>query len=206
MLEGCIRALRAPKIATILFALVGLLVLPGCWVRSISGLYDAGLFESDKDQIFDPGLLGTWGISLDKCSTTVTISAEGKEYRWLTSSVGEGCDKDGQDKSYSDAILFKLDEHQFLDLTARPEDVCEMCMRVHWILLIRQEKDAFTLTPIDSDWLKDAEQRKTVTLATLPNDTDTVTASPKELKRFCRKYADNTAVFKPDSNFTFKRK
>lgn len=93
-----------------------------------------------------------------------------------------------------------------MDLTARPEDVCEMCLRVHWIFLVRQEKDSFTLTTIDSDWLKEAEHKKAVTLATLPNDTDTLTASPKELKEFCRKYAGDSAVFKPDPNFTFKRK
>lgn len=90
LLSGHGRSLFTVKISAIFLTMAGLLVLPGCWVQSINGLYDAGLFASDKDQFFDSGLLGTWSTKLDKCSTTVTISAEGKEYQWLTSSEGEG--------------------------------------------------------------------------------------------------------------------
>ena len=192
------------RIVAVVLALAGLLVLPGCWVQSIHGLSESGWFNSDKDQVSDPVLLGTWAITLDKCAITLSVTAEDKGYSWQTTGVGEGCDKDSAD--YYEAQLFKLDDHQFLDLTARPADVCGTCRAIHWIFLIQIEKDSFTLTPIDSDWLKNAEEEKTVTLATLQGDTDTITASPKELKTFCRKYADDKEAFKPIPGFTFKRR
>lgn len=80
-----------------------------------------------------------------------------------------------------------------------------MCVAVHWIFLTQIDKDSFSLVPIDSDWLKKAVEQKTVALATLSGDSDTVTASAKELKAFCREYADDKEVFKPIPEFTFKR-
>ncbi|MGB8470373.1 MAG: hypothetical protein WCD71_09455, partial [Candidatus Sulfotelmatobacter sp.] len=56
-----------------------------------------------------------------------------------------------------------------------------------------------TIIPIDSDWLKKAIAAKTVTLATMPDDSDTLVASTKDLKAFCRKYAGDKEVFRPDS-------
>lgn len=194
------------RMAGVLLVFAGLLVLPACWVKSINGLREGGVFGSDKDQTFDAGLLGTWETTVDKCSTALAITADGKGYHWKTTSSGEECEQDQGDTAYYDAELFKLGDHEFLDLTARPEDVCEMCVAVHWIFLAEIDKDSFSLTPIDSDWLKKAEERKVVTLATLRDDTDTVTASAAELKVFCRKYSDDKAVFKPPPNIGFKRK
>jgi hypothetical protein len=84
------------------------------------------------------------------------------------------------------------------------DDVCDMCLAKHDILLVKFDKTTLSFTPIDSDWLKTSLQAKTVTLATVAGDTDTITASSKELKAFCRRFAENTEVFK--STFTFKRK
>jgi len=185
--------------------LASFLALPACWVKSVNGLREGGLFQPDKDQTFDAALLGTWKATVDECSITLGITADRKEYHWKTTSVGKECDNDKGDKAYYDAELFKLDDHEFLDLTARSEDVCKMCVAIHWILLVQIEKGSLSLTPIDSDWLKKAEERRAIELATLPGDTDTITASPQELKAFCRKYADDKAVFKPPANITFKK-
>jgi hypothetical protein len=80
-----------------------------------------------------------------------------------------------------------------------------MCLPIHWIFLARLDKDLLSLTPIDSDWLKKALEQGVVTLATMPGDTDTLVASPKDLKAFCRKYADNNQAFAPSPNLVFKR-
>jgi len=197
---------RVFRLAGILLALVGLLMLPACWVTSINGLSEQGLSGSDQDQIFDPSLVGSWGTTSDNCAITLVITAKNKDYEWQTTSVGEGCDEDKPPKSYYEAQVFKLDNHQFLDLTARRADVCDMCTAVHGIFLIQLDKDSFSLAAIDSDWLKNGLEQKTVTLATMPDDTDTLTASPKDLKAFCRKYADDKEAFKPIPNLTFKRK
>lgn len=133
---------------------------------------------------------------------TLTITAQEKIYAWEMISVGKGCDP----KTYYEARLFRLDNHQFLDLTARPDDVCSACVAVHWILLVQLDRDSFTLAAIDSDWLKKGLEQKTGMLATVPDDTDMLTASAKDLKAFCRKYADDKEAFKPIPDFTFKRK
>ena len=99
----------------------------------------------------------------------------------------------------------KLDTYNFLDVSAMPSDVCETCLAKHTIYQVRIDKDSFSLIPIDSDWLKNALEQKSVQLATLPEDSDMLTASTKELKAFCRKYADNLDAFKA-IGLTFKRK
>ena len=81
-----------------------------------------------------------------------------------------------------------------------------MCVAKHSVLLTRFDKATLSLSPVDSDWLKRSLTAKTVSLATLAGDTDTITASSKDLKAFCRKFAENTEVFKPESTSTFKRK
>lgn len=84
--------------------------------------------------------------------------------------------------------------------------VCDMCAARHDILLVKFDKATLTFTPIDSDWLKKSIEAKTVTLSTVAGDTDTITASSKDLKAFCRQFADDKAAFKPDSMFGFHRK
>lgn len=190
-----------------ILALAALLVLPACWVRSINGLDESGFaaIHADPDLSFDPALLGSWSGTSDDCSITLTITADEKRYKWEMIAVGERCDQD-KPKVYYEAQLFKLGGHDFLDVTARSEDVCEACVAVHWIFLTQLEKDSFSLAAIDSDWLKKAVQQKAVVLTTLPGDSDTLTGSAKELKAFCRKYGSDKGVFKPVPDFTFKRK
>jgi hypothetical protein len=206
LLSGSVRALLSVRIAAVLFALAGLLVLPGCWVQSINGLSEAEFLGTDKDQVYDPGLLGAWTNKSDDCQTTLEVTAEGKDYHWQMTGVGESCDKGKGDPAYYEAELFKLDDHRYLDLTASSNDVCQACIAVHWIFKIDVQKDSFSLVPIDSDWLKKAEKEKTVTLATAHGNYDTLTASPKELKEFVRRYADDGEVFPPRPDLTFQKK
>ncbi len=93
----------------------------------------------------------------------------------------------------------KLDAYYFLDMSPVAEDVCDMCIAKHNISITRFDKTTLSITPIDSDWLKKSLAAKTVTLATLGGDTDTITASTKDLKAFCLKYAKDKNVFEPKS-------
>jgi hypothetical protein len=209
VLFGSIQSHPTVRISAIFLALVGLLVLPGCWVRSVNGLSEAEFFGStDKDQTFDSGLLGMWTATSEDCVTTLNVTSEVKEYHWKMTTGGKGCDNDiaESETDYYEGELFKLDDHKFLDLTARTEDVCRACVAVHWIFKINMQNDSLDLAPIDGEWLEKAEKERTVTLATAHGDHDTLTASPKELKEFCRKYADDGNVFKPSADYTFKRK
>ena len=75
-----------------------------------------------------------------------------------------------------------------------------------WILKFEGTHGSFRLSPIASEWLEKSEKEKTVTLGTVHGNPYILTASPKELKAFCRKYANDESVFKPSPDFTFERK
>lgn len=184
-------------VATVL-ALAGLLVLPGCWVTSINPLYEEDISGKDPDVVFDQSLVGSWVEVGDKCPAPLTITAKDGVYDLQSAGKGEGC-RDSLSPSHFQARLVKLDAHYFLDISPTAEDVCDMCIARHNILLVEFDKTALTITPIDSDWLKKAIAAKTVTLATMPDDSDTLIASTRDMKAFCRKYAGNKEVFRPDS-------
>jgi hypothetical protein len=133
----------------------------------------------------------------------LTIAAKDQIYDLRGVEQGEGC---SQDKSHRQARLVKLDAHYFLDVSPMDDAVCDMCAARHDILLVKFDKATLSLTPIDSDWLKKSIEAKTVTLSTVAGDTDTITASSKDLRAFCRQFADNREAFKPESTFGFKRK
>lgn len=193
---------------SIALVLTALLVLPGCWVTSINGLYEQESLDNphnDPDLVFDPSLIGSWSLTEDKCTTLLTIAAKDEIYDLQSTGKGEGCTDSDKPSRYQ-ARLVKLDTYYFLDVSPMKDDVCNMCLAKHNIFLAKFDKATLSLAPIDSDWLKKSLTAKTVALATLAGDTDTITASPKELKAFCRKFAENTDVFKPESTSTFKRK
>jgi hypothetical protein len=126
---------------------------------------------------------------------------------------GEGCSDPGKE-TRQQARLVKLDSYYFLDVSPREEDVCVTCLALHWISLARFDKDSLALAPIDSDGLNKLLQAGAVHLKILPEDPKlliperpmTLTALSKDLKDFCRKFAGNKKVFKPESTETFKRK
>jgi len=185
-------------------AIASLLLLTGCWVSSVNGLVENGLYDRDPDITYDQTLIGAWQETSDNCTVTLTISAKDQVYDFSTSGKGDGCSDPGKIQYYR-ARLVKLDKHLFLDLFPRSDDVCEMCLPLHWIFLVQVDKGTLSLIPIDQPWLRSALEQKVVTLTTMPGDTDVLTASAKDLKAFCRRFADNGEVFKPLLDLTFKR-
>jgi hypothetical protein len=186
--------------------LAALLALSGCWVSSINPLYDEGTWDhphDDPDVVLDQGLIGSWNFTDNKCTAVLTIAAEHDAYDTQMTEQGEGC---ADDKSHRRARLVKLGGHYFLDVEPLPADVCDMCAAKHDIFLATFDKTPLSLTPIDSDWLKKSIAAKTVTLATVAGDSDTITASTKDLKAFFRKFAENKEAFKVESAETFTRK
>ena len=194
------------RTAEMVVVVAGLLVSPGCWVQSINGLNEAELLARDRDRVYEPNLLGTWTATSEDCVTTLMVTAQNMEYHWKITASGEGCSGNKGEVDYYEGELYKLGDHRFLDLTARSEDVCQACLAIHWILKFEGTNGSFRLSPIDSEWLEKAEKEKTVTLGTVHGNPYILTASPKELKAFCRKYANDESVFKPSPDFTFERK
>ncbi len=185
-----------PRCTGIALALAALLALPGCWVTLINPLYEE--WSNDPDLVFDQRLVGSWAELGDKCTAPLTITAKDGVYDLQSTGKGQGCG-DSAGPSHYQARLVKLDAYYFLDISPTAEDVCDMCIARHSIYLAEFGNTTLTMTPIDSDWLKKAIAAKTVTLATMPDDSDTVVASTQDLKAFCRKYAADKAVFRPDS-------
>ena len=200
------RLFRIWQSGCLVLSLVALLISSGCWVDSVNGLEEKDFLHEDQDLTFDPTLVGAWQVTSDNCKLILTISGDAKTYELETAGQGEGCNDSGKEIEYHQGRLLKLDNHYFLDMSPRPDAICEMCLPLHWIFLVRFDKDALSLTPIDDEWLKHALEQGTVTLATMPGNTDRLTASSKDLKGFCRKYADNKEVFKPVPGLSFTRK
>jgi hypothetical protein len=196
-----------PRLAGLALIFAVLLVLPGCWVSSINPLYEETTIDHlhvvPDDVVLDPSLIGSWTTTDDKCPTQLTIAAKGQIYDLQLVEEGQGC---SQDRSHRQARMVKLDAHYFLDVSPMDDAVCDMCAAKHDILLLKIDKAALSFTPIDSDWLKKSIEAKTVTLSTVAGDTDTITASSKDLKAFCRQFADSKEVFKTESALMFKRK
>jgi hypothetical protein len=184
------------RIAAIGFVFACLILMSGCPVTSLNGL-DEG--NNDPDMVFDARLLGAWSDVGEKCASIVTITAHEKVYSF------QSVDCESNKKTSYEGHLFKLDEHYFLDMAAPSAEVCDLCIGIHLIYLVHFEKDSFALAPLDSDWFKAAVEKKSVDLAALPDDPSTITSPAKDLKAFCRKYADNKEAFKPDPESVLKR-
>jgi len=183
------------RIIAIGVLLAGFVLMSGCPEQSLNGLDER---SNDPDMVYDARLVGTWPVASEKCTSPLTITAHEKVYSFLSVD----CEKK---KTSYEGRLFKLDEHYFLDMTAPSEEVCDLCIGIHVVYLVRFEKDSVALAPLDSDWFKAAVQKKSVDLMTLPDDPGTITSSAKDLKAFCRKYADNKEAFKLDPDAVLKR-
>ena len=140
------------------------------------------------------------------CMATINITADNGEYVARQTSEGEKCTEEDKKEIDYRGKVYKLDGHLFLDVTSRSQDVCRVCIPVHWIFRIRIEKDLLALTPINSDWLRARFESKTAGLATLSNESNVVTATARELKGFCRKYADDKEAFILTPTMVLKRK
>ena len=197
-----------PRLAGLALILAALQVLAGCWVSSINPLYEERTMDHpqpDPDVVLDQTLIGSWTTTDDKCPTLLTITARDQTYDLQLVEQGQGC-IGGDKPSRYQAQLVKLDAHYFLDVSPMDDAVCDMCAAKHDILLVKFDKATLAFTQINSDWLKKSIETKTVSLSTVAGDTDTITGSSKDLKAFCRQYADNKEAFKPESTFGFKRK
>jgi hypothetical protein len=198
---GRIKSSWRLKANAAILVLATLFILPGCWVSSINGLEETALFHVDPDVVFEPLLIGTWRLTFENCTSIMTVTAKERTYNLQTIQQGEQCG-DTEKPTYSQARLLKLDNHRFLDVFPRTDDVCDSCLGLHDIFLFELNADSLVLAPIDSDWLGKAVEQKTVALATVPGNTNQLTASSKDLKAFCRKYADDKEAFAPLPTFT----
>jgi hypothetical protein len=196
------------KVSAVFLFSASLLWLAGCDVTSINALYDG---EKDPDLVLEPALIGSWSYVDQKCTTVLTITAKDRAYDFRSVEHGQGCDNAGKE-SRQLAHLVKVDSHYFLDVEPTDEQVCDSCLATHWIALATFDSHKLALTPIDSDGLGELIHAGIVDLSTLPSNSDddiskpsTLTARTSDLKNFCRQFATDLTVFRPDSAATFER-
>jgi hypothetical protein len=193
-----------------LIALVALFPLQSCTVVSINSLYE-DVTPKDPDVVFEKGLIGNWFERDQKCVTTVTIASNDDAYD-LQSAQGEGC-IDPREKVRQQARLVKLGAYYFVDMFPTARDVCDTCLALHQIFLMRFTADTITLIPIDAESLRALLSTKKLKLSIVPEDPRalfpdrplTLTALSKDLKDFCSRFAADKTIFKPESAELLKR-
>jgi hypothetical protein len=175
--------------------LAGVLLTAGCIVVSLNPLYD-----SEKDLVFDPALVGTWGENNGKDS--MTFIAHGDKRYECTYTV------DSIPNNF-EVNLVQLGKYRFLDFYPTPleKEPAEMngvylfhLVPTHSISKLWIENDQLYISTLNLDWLKNQIAQKKIKIGHKQlDDRMVLTASTKELQKFILKYANDTAAFeKPD--------
>jgi hypothetical protein len=195
------------KLALLLSLSLLVLWCTACDVTSINALYDG---DNDPDLVFAPNLTGSWSLADEKCATVLTITKKGNAYEFRSIDQGKGCDDQTETRQL--AHLMKLDGRYFIDVEPTNDQVCDRCLATHWIALAEFDDQRLAFTPIDSEGLGALIQTGVAEVSTLPADPNALipeatrlTARSGDLKNFCRRFATDTSVFKPESTFAFER-
>jgi hypothetical protein len=174
-------------------------MITGCIVLSVYPFYTA------KDLIFDPGLAGRW-VKDGSTNEFWRFTAAG-EKSWLLTTADE------RSTNCFEAHLFRLKQHQFLDLLTTNRD--EFGLPAHLITEVARTDSNLSLRFLDYGWLAGLLKTNPATLRHIvvpekPGDTNSgqmvyLTADTKELQKFLLKHAADTNAFNPNSSVELKR-
>ena len=172
------------------------LILAGCFVPSVNPLY------AEKDLVFDPALLGTWGKPEEQDRSIFTWDGN-KAYLWQV------CDKDGTNAFR--AHLVQLGERRFLDavLTRTPAEweglgrAAVVVRPAHIFFQVELTNSTLRLNALSYEWLDKLLKQDPKVLAheriTEPDhfedDRVLLTASTAALQGFFRKHAHDPEAF-----------
>ncbi len=126
-----------------------LLVPSGCWVTSIHPLYEDDFSSQDPDVVSDQSLIGSW-MEVGGKHCAADDRSQGRSLRSAIDGQGGRGAATPVSPSHSRARLVKLDAYCFLDISPMAEDVCDMCIARHNILLAEFDKTSLTVTLIDA--------------------------------------------------------
>ena len=123
------------------------LLMTAC-VPSLYPLY------TERDQVFDPGLVGVW-VAVD----------DGHETIWTVTKSGDGYEmvdvEEDEDPAKFEVRLVKLGGQTFLDLFPAPQEPNNGLYRLHVIrahtfMKVTLDGDNLGVMMLDQDWLKNA--------------------------------------------------
>jgi hypothetical protein len=180
----------------LLTGIVGL-TLAGCFVPSINPLY------TEKDLVFDPALVGTWGKP-DDTQRWVFAREGDKAYTWQVIEK--------ESTNTFRAHLVRLGEQRFLDaLLVRTSDnwpgvgrPAVVVRPAHIFFTVELTNSTLQLRGLNPEWIDKLlkEQPKEIAHEWLkePDNSDEggrvlLTASTAELQRFVLKYAEHPKAF-----------
>lgn len=172
-----------------LMLLLGTL-LNGCLVVSLHPL------GNRNQRSFDPSLLGTWRAdsslyrftSLGDTTYDFRIIDQSRSFRFYDSMAFE-------------ASLFRVGDHDFLDLLPADEDqraqrLLENYLPVHTFLRVDREGEQIVLRSFDNERLQTLFRQNRIRLRHEEVDEVTViTAASGDIYRFIRKYADDPEAY-----------
>ena len=155
-------------------------------------------FYTDKDVIFATSLLGEWQVKdkEDEPQHWRFERGNGTDYA-LTVRDDEG--KEGEFK----ATLFKLKDHQFLDLlpteceyaTNQADLVAFSMFRGHLLVHVAQMEPELRMAFFDFEWLADHLKENPKALPHGGEDGLVLTASTRQLQRFVLRHLEEGALF-----------
>lgn len=159
-------------------------------------------FVTEDVRVYEPALAGTWIDPADNNETWTFTPARASSPEHYIVEITD----DGRVARFT-GELARIDDLLVLDLA--PGDNEEQCglldhgwfqmhiVGVHSFMRVRLDGDTLELSLVDTDWLDDAIERTTVTIAheridrLVSNEHDTrrlLTASPKDMQALVRAY------------------
>lgn len=183
-----------PRMILILFIVLIVLLLSRCLVLSVHPLY------FDKDLMFEPDLVGTWGekqYEKDLSELWIFKKSGENSYSLIVKEKEEG-------EGIFETHLLKLGKYMFLDLyPEEPEGGMEFynmhLIPTHSFLRISLEGHVLRMGFFDLDWLKkNLEQGNIEITHERRDDVIVLTASTKELQEFVLEHVEEAFPFEKE--------
>jgi len=165
------------------------LLISGCLQPSLHPLF------TEKDLVFDPGLIGAW-------------VGENEKETWILQKAGDHTYdlfwEGERDSAKYEVHLVRLGKFEFLDIYPQVPEMCDdaLLIRAHMFSIIWRDGDTLRNAMLNPDWLEDMIARKKVNIAhERLHDRIVLTASAKELQKFILNYAEDVNAFPDPAEF-----
>jgi len=166
-------------------------IVTGC-VPSLNPIF------TEKDVIYDPALVGTWGT-------------DDQKEKWVFSKSGDNAyklrqtDSEGA-KAEFDVRLVRLGDYKFLDLIVTNMDEKDFRMNgwaafslipAHLVLQVHEIGPKLKISAMNPDWVKEWLEKnpKSIEHRRLNDDRYIFTASTKDLQKFVLQHAESEGLF-----------
>ncbi len=209
----------------VIVAVLPLLLLCGCWVFSISSLYDDDRHDSGHGMA-DDSLLGTFVSLKGGCTLAIEKESDSEDeqsnyyaLKYYVPKVNEGeyhhCLLDAPGNYKFTARLFMVGKGRYLEVMPSLESMRDAqnisFLRLHSIVRLSLNGDSLALAPLSYEFITEqSESGSKNSLALLPQIPESegvayVTASPTELRAFLIRNENSPNLFESNEALKFRR-